>query len=349
MRKGFFMKYPQHLYCLFKVKDQTIKMKKLLFCCLFTALAFAANAQEFTKTSRGASYYIYTHNSGEKIKLNDVITFNAIEKTDKDSVLLDSRVQGQPFKVQVRASANVGDLMDIFPLLTVKDSVVIKVPADSILKGHEDQRPPFLKPGSNLVFVIRIERVQSLQDAMNERNAAMAAQKEAVEKLRSEESLNAAKYIAENKLILKTTPTGLKYVVTHPTLKRKPLDGDTLLVNYTGRSLDGKVFDSSVESVAKEAGLQQPGRTYEPYKVVAGHGEVIQGWNEGLLLLNEGSKAKFIIPSKLAYGETGQGEIKPFSTLVFDLELVKIIPGKHPVVKHIVKKKKGVTHSAAKK
>jgi len=144
------------------------------------------------------------------------------------------------------------------------------------------------------------------------------------------EITGANKYIADHKLNLQTTASGLKYVITQPSTKRKALKGDTLLVNYAGRGLDDKVFDSSIEAIAKGAGLQQPGRTYEPLQVVLGTDGIIAGWDEGLLLLNEGSKAIFVIPSNLAYGAQGQGaDIKPFSTLVFDIELVKIKPAKH--------------------
>ena len=131
----------------------------------------------------------------------------------------------------------------------------------------------------------------------------------------------------------------MKYKITKPSVKRKPLAGDTVLVNYTGKTLDGKVFDSSVEAEAKKGGLDQPGRHYEPIKFAVGAGMVIPGWDEGLLLLNEGSKAELIIPSKLGYGEKGAGDdIKPFSTLLFDVELVKVIPVKHAITKHTTKK-----------
>ena len=66
------------------------------------------------------------------------------------------------------------------------------------------------------------------------------------------------------------------------------------------------------------------------YRFIAGAGAVIPGWDEGLLLLSQGSKATFVIPSSLAYGDHGQGDdIKPYSTLVFDIELVKVKPAKH--------------------
>ncbi|MFI5139555.1 MAG: FKBP-type peptidyl-prolyl cis-trans isomerase [Sphingobacteriales bacterium] len=318
-------------------------MMKYIFFILVLTIAVNANAQTgLQRTPKGVMYQIFTHNAGDKVKLNDVVTFQFIEKTDKDSVLYNSYTAGRPGKVQVTVSQNAGDLMEIFPLLTVTDSVLAKVPTDSIFAGHEDQRPAFFPKGSYLSFTLKIERVQSLTDAIAERNAA-------IEKVKAAEAADAEKYIADHKLTLKTTATGLKYVITQPSIKPKPLKGDTLLVNYAGRSLDDKVFDSSIESVAKSAGLNQPGRPYEPIQVVAGEGRVIPGWEEGLLLLNEGAKATFVIPSALAYGAQGQGDvIKPYSTLVFDVELVKIKPAKHtvapkPAVKKTLHKKKKPT------
>ncbi len=299
-------------------------MKYILFV-LALILAVKANAQgDVQRTPKGASCQILTHNTGEKIKLNDIITFQYIQKTDKDSVLYSSYATGRVGQTQVKASENVADLMEVFPLLTVNDSAYVKVPTDSLFKGHEEARPPFFPKGSNLDFIIKIIKVQSLDEAIAERNAQIA-------KIKDTETLNAAKYIADHKLNLQTTPSGLKYVITQPSAKPRPQKGDTLLVNYAGRGLDDKVFDSSIESIAKTAGLQQPGRTYEPIEVIVGAARVISGWDEGLLLLNEGSKATFVIPSNLAYGAQGQGDIPPYSTLVFDIELVKVKPIKHPV------------------
>jgi len=313
-------------------------MKYILFI-LVLAVSVKANAQGgFQTTPKGDKYQIFTHNTGEKIKLGQVITFQFIQKTEKDSVLANSFAMGHPVKQQIQPSQNAGDLMDVFTMLADKDSVLVKAPTDSIFKGHEEQRPPFLPKGSNLIYIVKILQIQTLAEAMAERDAAMAEQRAAIEKMKTEEASEAAKYIASHKLVLKTTPSGLKYVITKPSLKLKPQTGDTLLVNYAGRNLDGTLFDSSIESVAKAGGLNQPGRTYEPLQVVIGIDNIIPGWSEGLLLLNEGSKATFVIPSALAYGEQGQGDIKPYSTLVFDVELVKIKPIKH-APKPVVKKK----------
>lgn len=309
-------------------------MKKAIYfllplLALLTTSAYAQDPRpNMQPTPKGAFYQKFTNNTGEKIKLNDVITFNFIQKTDKDSILFSTYKSGKPVQAQIQPSQNVGDLMDVFPLLAVKDSALVKVPTDSVFKGHEEARPPFFPKGSYLTFILKIEKVQSLTDAIAEKKAEG-------QKLKDNEAAAANSYIATNKINATTTASGLKYVITQPSVKRKPVAGDTVLVNYTGRILSGKVFDSSIEAEAKKAGLDQPGRPYEPISVVVGQGQVIPGWDEGLLLLNEGSKATLIVPSALAYGEKGAGQdIPPYSTLLFDVELVQVKPAKHaPVAK----------------
>jgi FKBP-type peptidyl-prolyl cis-trans isomerase len=330
-------------------------MKKAFFSLILVAIASLSFAQtNFTKTPKGGQYTILKQGNGAKVKQGDVITFQFTQKTDKDSLLGSSYQMGKPAMVQVQPSKNVADLMEVFPLLSVNDSALIRVPTDSIFVGHEESRPPFLPKGSYLNFTIKVEKIQSLEQAMTERNAAMekarAEQAVVAEKMRGAEIPTINKYIANNKLSPVTTASGLKYVIVQPSTGRKPLAGDTLLVNYAGRTMEGKLFDTSIESVAKASGLQQPGRNYEPIKFVVGNSEVIRGWDEGLLLMNEGSKATLIIPSALAYGERGGGEeIKPYSPLVFDVELVKVITGKHKTAKPPVAAKKPATKKPAAK
>ena len=320
-------------------------MKKFIYCALLLcAFAATANAQaNLQKTPKGALYTIFTQSKGDKIKVNDVITFNIIQKTDKDSVLASSYTMGHPVKLQVQAPESATDpivtaLMEVLPLASINDSLLVKVSTDSLLKGHEENRPPFFPKGSYLNLYIKIVNVQTLNDAIAERNADIA-------KAKAAETAAADKYITDNKLILTTTTSGLKYKITKIGLKPKPLSGDTVFVNYAGRLLNGKVFDTSIASIAKASGLDQPGRPYEPIKFVVGQSKVIPGWDEGLLLMNEGGKATFVVPSSLAYGDQGtpDGAIPPSSTLVFDVELVKVIRIKHaatapaakkPLVKH---------------
>lgn len=274
----------------------------------------------------GLEYQIFTPNNGAKIKLNDIVTFNVTEKTDKDSVLSSSFGTGQPARIQIQPSKSSIDLMDFFQLLAVNDSAMVKVPSDSLFADTTRmKRPAFFPKGSNLNLYVKIEKVQSEEEAKAEQQKMMDAYKKTMDSLKVNEQTLLSKYIVDNKLAVTQTSSGLRYLVTAPGKGIKPLPGDSVWVNYTGRTLEGKVFDSSIEAVAKKAGLDQPGRTYEPISLTVGEGQVIKGWDEGLQLLNEGSKATFIIPSDLAYGPQGAGDdIKPFNSLVFDIELVKV-------------------------
>ena len=314
-----------------------MKFRYLISGLLFV-LCGSVQAQNPVKTTvKGARYQIIDAHSGDRIKLNDVITFNLSIKTEKDSVLMSSYMRSKPFTMQVQASQTVDDLMDIFPQLAVKDSVRIMIPSDSLFKNREEQRPPFMVKGSSVIYLLKIEKKQSLDEAIAERKAAE-------EKIKTDEAGKITQFLATLNPPAKATASGLYYQVIKPSVKPKPLPGDTLVVNYVGRTLDGKVFDTSLQAEAQKAGVEQPGRPYEPLKFVVKNGQVIPGWDEGFLLLNEGSKARLIIPSKLAYGERGAGaDIPPYSPLVFDVELISIKHGKHPVVaqKTPVKKASG--------
>ncbi|OOQ58667.1 hypothetical protein BC343_08355 [Mucilaginibacter pedocola] len=298
-------------------------MKKSIYTLLFCA-AFAAGAQAQVKTlPTGVQYQIFTPNTGEKIKQTDVVTFHVTQRTDKDSVLFSSYKIGQPIKVQAQPSRNPGDLMDILPLLAVGDSAFVKVPVDTIFKGNDSQRPAFLAKGGNILCTVKILQIQTMAEAIAERNAGL-------EKLKAAEVADADAYIKKHNLVLKTTPSGLRYVITKFGVGPKAQKGDSLAVNYAGRLTNEKIFDTSIESVAKAEGVYQEGRPYQPLSFVLGEQPLIAGWVEGLQLMNKGSKATFVIPSAIGYGERGMGaEIKPYSALVFDVEIADLKVGKH--------------------
>jgi FKBP-type peptidyl-prolyl cis-trans isomerase len=143
------------------------------------------------------------------------------------------------------------------------------------------------------------------------------------------EKLGLEKYIKDHNLSPVVTEAGLRYIISKPGDGPKPVAGDTVLVNYTGRLLNGKIFDTNDENTAKANKIFNIQRKmqggYAPIRFPVGNGQVIKGWDDGLLLLNKGSKAIFLIPSSLGYGERGAGaDIGPFSSLAFDIELVDI-------------------------
>jgi peptidylprolyl isomerase len=111
--------------------------------------------------------------------------------------------------------------------------------------------------------------------------------------------------------LFKTTKSGLKYAIIKEGDGPMPVPGKFVTVHYSGFLQDGKLFDSSVERD-------------EPISFVVGQGQVIPGWDEGLQLLKKGSKARFIVPPQLAYGDRPLEKIPANSTLIFDVELINV-------------------------
>lgn len=121
------------------------------------------------------------------------------------------------------------------------------------------------------------------------------------------------KFLEDNKLKegVKTTPSGLQYVVEKEGTGAQPTAQDEVTVHYTGKLLNGQVFDSSVSRG-------------EPATFPLNR--VIPGWTEGVQLMKEGAKYTFFIPSDLAYGAQGvPNAIPPHSTLIFEVELIKVV------------------------
>lgn len=109
-----------------------------------------------------------------------------------------------------------------------------------------------------------------------------------------------------------TTASGLKYKIRKKNPSGdQPESGQTVRVDYTGKLVDGSVFDSSKDR--------------EPIEFPIGRGNVIPGWDEGIMLLHEGEKATLAIPSELAYGPRGKGPIPPNSPLIFEVELIEVV------------------------
>ena len=140
-----------------------------------------------------------------------------------------------------------------------------------------------------------------------------------------EEKEIVANYIKENKIKATPTDEGL-YIIVNKKGKgpNKVEIGRNVAINYTGHLLDGKIFDSSSETIAKENNVYDASRKYGPIKYKVGETSFIPGWEQGVINQPAGSKLTLIIPSWLAYGSKGMGDIPPFSTLVFDIEIVSV-------------------------
>ena len=143
---------------------------------------------------------------------------------------------------------------------------------------------------------------------------ALQAKQEEAAKVASEANEKAGKEFLEQngkRAEVKITPSGLQYEVLEEGNGPKPEANDRVVVHYTGRLIDGTVFDSS-----EERG--------EP--ATFGVTQVIPGWVEALQMMNAGSKWRLFIPSQLAYGPNGAGGvIGPNQTLIFDVNLIEVV------------------------
>lgn len=169
---------------------------------------------------------------------------------------------------------------------------------DTIAQGDKIEKITIIRVGEEA------EKWDALK-AFNSLNEAKAARL-AEQKRKNEEAF--AKEIEG----FDKTESGLYYKITQHGNGKKPQAGQKVAVHYTGMLLDKSVFDSSYSR-------------RQPLNFTVGVGQVIEGWDEGILLLHEGDKARLVIPSNLAYGASGAGGvIPPHAPLIFDVELVKV-------------------------
>ncbi len=233
-----------------------------------------------------------------KTKVDDLLDIDYhMSIASNDSVLAETFTKNQP----VTVPATHPSFRGVFKEMKKGDRVNIVISADSFYKYTINAPlPPYIKQGDSLRFYIKVH------DIMNEPEfAAKEYAKELEQTL--EDSITAAKFISSYQRINKTH-TGLYYVISKPGAGKQPLAGSKVTVKYRGYLMNGKVFESNQDG----------------YTFILGSKEVIAGWNEGIKLMREGGRFKFIIPPYLAYGGSGADIIPPFTTIIFDIDLISV-------------------------
>lgn len=169
---------------------------------------------------------------------------------------------------------------------------------DSVAQGDTMQKVEIVRVGEDAKSWNAVESFRQFTGAKKEREAAAKKEQEAA--------------MAELTAGFEKTASGLHYKIIQKGDGATPEKGQTVSVHYKGMLPDGGVFDSSY-------------KRGNPIDFPVGMGHVIAGWDEGILLLKVGDKARFVIPSDLAYGAQGAGGvIPPNATLIFDVELVAV-------------------------
>ena len=239
-------------------------------------------------------------------------------KTDDDSVLFDSRERGQPFiEAKLEAgepfNSKVNELLQKFSQKGEIRSFNL-----TAFEAYEGNLPNGIDSAQVLTMVGECLEVFTDQSEIQ-------PWMDAPQYTKDYELID--QYLADNNIEAQIAENGLRYVVKEAGNGTKPQAGEAIRVHYAGYLLDGTLFDTSIESVAEANDRIQPGRVYEPLEFNVGAGMVIRGWDEGLLLFEEGGSGTIYIPSPMAYGPRGAGGgvIPPNAVLKFDVELVEIV------------------------
>ncbi len=294
-------------------------MSSLLMAC--TEQKPAHPGYEMTKD--GLYYHFHTQNEGELPQLYDVLETSITCVVNDTSVIIP--VMDNLF--QLIEPRYAGDIFSGMAMMHKGDSASFIVNIDSTFRTFFGQpaMPSQYLPTDVMRFEIKMKDFCSEKEfALRQSNEIKAQMSQRIEQMKAnspEETEKAAQALAaflkKNKIDVEPTESGLYYVMTEEGNGEKPEVGQLVTVHYTGKLLDGTVFDSSVERD-------------QPFQFPLGLGRVIAGWDEGIALMSKGEKGVLYIPYYLAYGDRGTGgDIKPFDNLMFEVELIDFEDIKH--------------------
>lgn len=262
----------------------------------------------FSRTESGLLYKFIKSNAGPKPELGDIMEMDIIYLTDTDSILFDSKAKSDSFTVEKVDPTFIGGVEEGFAMMSVGDSALFKASADSIFeKTFHSTLPGYLTPGRFITFKVKLKNIipKSVHDSLKIARD-VASRREEFERIEL--------FLQQNEMDVMPTKNGVYMATSKSGTGEFPAKGDTVYVNYTARLLDGTIFDQAVN-------------TDPPFSFVVGNGMVIEGWEECIPFLNKGSVARLVIPSDLAFGDQQKGVVKPYSTLVFDVEILDVKKG----------------------
>ncbi len=295
----------------------TYKYSKNFFAATLLVLAAmlpmacsSGDMDGFEKTEKGLYYNFEKQNpEGQQLQEGDVWIGEMTVKFDTVT-LFDNT--GNPQRI-AQASANwelkVGEgLM----MMHVGDVATFAMDADSVAQivGAAQMHPNYNpNTGQKIYYKINLTGIVTKEDLAKEQAEFMAK----VQMMKDDEPGRIRDFVKANNITVKPTADGLYIILKEKGNGEKVTKGQEVTVHYTGCLLDGTKFDSSVDR-------------NQPFSFKIGEGQVIQGWDKGLIGQTVGSKLQLVIPSAMAYGERGAGggQILPYTPLVFDVEIISV-------------------------
>jgi FKBP-type peptidyl-prolyl cis-trans isomerase FkpA len=279
---------------------------KLAFLTGIALIAFASCSSKypgFKKTKDGMYYKFHVQNSDSSLAKKDEILSLFLKYSYKDSTIFSSKGE---MMLPLGPSEYKGDIFAGLSMMHSGDSASFMINADSFFMktAKMPQRPPFIDSNSVLRFDVRLLKHQS-KEAMEK----VLAKKR--EEAMAKEPTRIATYLKANNVTVQPTKDGLYVIEDVKGKGPKPGPKDYLKVHYSVSTIEGKLYYSSFKNPEPHV-MQMDGQFETP------------GLKEGLSLLNKGSKAHFVLPSKLAFGQ-GNNSVEPYTPLLYQVELVDIM------------------------
>ena len=269
-------------------------------------------------TQSGFKYRLYTENQGRKPQIGDYVIIELVYKTAKDSVLFDSRKTNNPMRFKLEKIPFLGSYEEGLTYLSEGDSATFFVPADSLFKYYFSERNQDVKQSATVFneksffkFDVKLVGVQDYLEA--EQDQMM---KQSIAEKKERESLRAFLF---SKDFISSNDSGMYY---YKKIKNGEGEfaakGKFVSVQYTGKLLDGKVFDHQ-------------GGQGQPFIFRVGAAEVVKGIENAITVFRVGDRFELVVPSAYAYGEEGlldvtSGEylVPPFTALWYEMELIQV-------------------------
>jgi len=280
------------------MKNNFVKTLGLLLLLALTTFACSSKYAGYDKTANGL-YYKITKASTDTVKpkIGDWVALD-MRWQYKDSVMFDSRKAqgGQPIRFQLPGSDFKGDIYEGIKLMSAGDSAVFLVNSDSLFTKtfRQPSRPKFVDTNSVITFHIKLISVDNPQKLM----------------VKEQEEL--AKYVKEKNITVQPTSSGL-YFIESVAGKGIKIDSTTwVTVHFKVFLIDGKQLFSSYDRG-------------DPITFEYGKRFDTPGVEEAIGMMKKGGKATVIVPSKLAFGETGRGGIvPPFASMIYEVEILNV-------------------------
>lgn len=288
-------------------------MKKQHLILLFSVMFLFScnkdkNADNFKTAETGLRYVLHeSFPNNAKPVTGDVVILDLIYETTKGDILFNSLDGDRTYMRTIKGAAHPGgSLEDGLNMMNVGDSASFKINAYDFYKFtlRQEQLPEGLSKADDVIVHVRMKNILKKEEYGNQLDENYHSSEE-------KEMDLLENYLELTNVTVEPTESGLYYIPIKEGQGETAKAGDYVTVHYTGSLISGKVFDSSIGK--------------SPFSFYLGQGRVIQGWEEGIAMMKKGEKAKLIIPSKLGYGKRGTGQdILPYSTLVFEVELINI-------------------------